>query len=496
MEKAKEIKRDSVKKSSIFNISIKLLTYLIPLVLSPYLYRTLTFTGMGTYEYQYAYVTYFILIANFGFDTYGTKIISQSASKPELLNKRFWSILYAKLTLGITSLLVYFGFVFAGVFGNSSTYISYTILSMFILSAMTDISFLYQGIEKFQGVALRTGIIKLLNLILIFIFIKSPNDYLLYVSIMSGSSLFSSLIMFLPLRKYVSKPKFNKDLVIMDIKKSSAFFVTALAISLYTTMQKTILGLLTSDVEVGYFSSAMKIKDVVTSLSYAIITVFYSRISFLISEGKKKESIELIYKVFNVIFDITLPACVGLICVANVFMPLYFGSDASNAVFMLIASSFSIPLVGFSNIICNNYLLPNSMLKKTNFIYILTTFFNLIITYILVTTIGGNGAAISVSITELFVVILCIQHSRKEISYFTVFDKGIKAFTASIIMGTIYISINQLLINFISTNKAMVIMIILSIIIYYGLMLLFKDEIIYNYTKLFLIKIKRKLSKK
>ena len=49
VEQQKEIKRDSLKKSSIFNITIKLLTYLIPLILSPYVYRVLTFSGVGSY---------------------------------------------------------------------------------------------------------------------------------------------------------------------------------------------------------------------------------------------------------------------------------------------------------------------------------------------------------------------------------------------------------------------------------------------------------------
>lgn len=492
----KEIKRDSIKKSSIFNISIKLLTFLIPLILSPYLYRTLNFEGMGTYEYQYSYVTYFSLIANFGFDTYGTKIISQSASKPELLNKRFWSILYAKLTLGCISLLAYFSFVFAGVFGNSSTYVSYTILSMFIVSTMTDISFFYQGIEKFQGIALRTGFIKILNLVLIFIFIKSPSDYLLYVLIMSGSYLLASLIMFLPLKKYITKPTFSKSLIVLDIKKASAFFITALAISLYTTMQKTILGLLTNDTEVGYFSSAIKIKDVVTSLSYAIVTVFYSRISFLLSEGKKEESIQLIYKLFNIVYDITLPACIGLICVSEVFMPLYFGSGGTNAVNMLIYSSFSIPIIGMSSIITNAYLLPSNKLRKTNIIYLCTSVFNLAISYVLIKNFGGNGAAIAVTLTELFATLFNIYYSKKDINYTTALDRGSKAFSASLIMGICYFFINKLLTRFISANKSMLIMIIISVLIYYFLMLLFKDDIIFGYSKLIFIKLKGKLQKK
>ncbi len=112
-------------------------------------------------------------------------------------------------------------------------------------------------------------------------------------------------------------------------------------------MDSTILGLMKGDSVVGYFSSASKIKDVVTSINYAIIPVIFSRMSFLISQGKDEEAKNLIYKTFNVIMDITLPCMLGIICVSDVFMPLYFGSDGSNAVLMMDILPLSLPFIAF-----------------------------------------------------------------------------------------------------------------------------------------------------
>lgn len=492
VEQQKEIKRDSLKKSSIFNITIKLLTYLIPLILSPYVYRVLTFSGVGSFTYQNAYVNYFTLVAAFGFADYGTKRISTATKNPDELNRRFWSVFFSKQFLGVGCLLVYFIMVFCHVFGDSSNDIAYVIFALNILSTMLDVSFFYQGIENFKAIAIRSAIIKVINLILIFCLVKSPDDYLTYVGIMCGCAVLSSLIMFLPLRKYIKKPTFNIKMMGMDVKNATLFFISALAISLYTTMDSTILGLMKGDSAVGYFSSASKIKDVVTSINYAIIPVIFSRMSFLISQGKDEEAKNLIYKTFNVIMDITLPCVLGIICVADVFMPLYFGSDGSNAVLMMDILALSLPFIAFSSIINYSYIIPKEKMKLSNAIYLCAGILNIIVVYLLVKFIGKDGIAYAVLFTEAFVAIVFIYYSHLYIDFKKVIKTMIKPLDASLIMAVVYLLGNKVLTKFISANKAMVLMIVVSVIVYSLFLYLFKDEFAYPLANKYLAKIKSK----
>lgn len=484
----KVIKRDSLKKSSLFNIVIKLLTYLIPLVLSPYLYRTLTFTGVGTFTFQSAYVAYFTLIATFGFNEYGTKRISTATEDPKELNRRFWSIFFSKQILGLACLLVYFTMVATHVFGDSSNDISYYVLSLNIVATMLDITFLYQGVEKFKSISLRTAFIKIINLVLIFVFVKKPEDYLIYVWIMTTSTVLSSVIMFLPLHKYVGKPSMEYKAFFLDIKGAFAFFVSALAISLYTTIDSTILGLLTDQTQVGYFSSAIKIKEIVTSISFAIVPIIFSRVSYLVSIKKEVEARELTYKTFNIILDFSIPCMFGIICVANVFMPLYFGADAINAVTMLIISSVSLPLISMSLIINNAYFLPKNKITTANMIYISAAIFNLVVAYLFINLFGPNGIAVAMVATELFVAILCMYYSSKDIDYKRVLKTVLKPFDAALIMATIYFVLNNIIAPRIGNNLSMVILIGLSIIIYPSFLFLFKDDFFNNLIKKYLAK--------
>lgn len=481
-----EVKRDSLKKSSIFNIVIKLLTYLIPLVLSPYLYRTLTFTGVGTYTYQSAYVNYFMLIAAFGFADYGTKRISTATKDSDELNKRFWSIFFAKQLLGILSLAIYFALVFAHVFGDSSTTVAYSVLSLGIISTMFDVTFIYQGIENFKAIAIRTTAIKVLNLILIFCLVKSPSDYLTYVWIMMGSNMLSALVMFVPLRKYIKKPVFEFKMMLIDFKKSLSFFLASAAVTLYTTLKSTILGLMVDDTAVGYLSSATKMRDVVSSVTGAIIPIFYSRISYLIKCNKEEEAKNLTYRLFNAVMDFVLPATAGLICVSSVFMPLYFGDGGSNAVFLLNVISLTIPITATSGILVYCFIYPQDKNILVNVTTAIAVVIAVVSTILFIKLWGYNGIGYALLIIECWITGVYMYYSHKYIDFKKVLKNIIKPFDASLCMTVFYLGGNYILTKFISANKSMVIMIILCVIFYALLLYLFKDEFFYPLAKKYL----------
>ena len=477
------VKRDSLKKSSFFNILIKVFAYIIPLILSPYLYRTLNVSGIGEYTFQYSYVSYFMLVAAFGFDSYGSKAITTATNSKEEMTKRFWSVYYAKLFLGTVCLIIYFSMVFSHVFGDSSSIVSYCVLSLFIVGTMTDVTFLFTGIEKFQSISLRTLFIKLVNLVLIFIFVHKETDFLAYVIIMSASFLLSSLAMYFPLHKYIGKPVFHGLNIWEDIKGASFFLIPSLAVTAYSTFGKTILGLFYDSTQVGYYESAVKVESVITSISYAVVPILLARNSYLIAIGRQKESDELISKGFNALMDLALPACVGVFCISDVFVPLFFGSADAQAIPMLKIACFAIPFVVISGIVNYAYLIPRGKLKQVNIIPLIVCAFSFVCNLLTIRFIGPNGAAISLLFTEILSAVIFFFCSRKDINYRVILKKIIKPFDSALIMGIFYFLANKILTMFFSVNVSMVICIILCAILYGVLLILFKDDFCYQYYK-------------
>lgn len=214
--------------------------------------------------------------------------------------------------------------------------------------------------------------------------------------------------------------------------------------------------------------------------------------SFLISQGKDEEAKNLIYKTFNVIMDITLPCVLGIICVADVFMPLYFGSDGSNAVLMMDILALSLPFIAFSSIINYSYIIPKGKMKLSNAIYLCAGILNIIVVYLLVKFIGNDGIAYAVLFTEAFVAIVFTYYSHLYIDFKKVMKTMIKPLDASLIMAVVYLLGNKVLTKFISANKAMVLMIVVSVIVYSLFLYLFKDEFAYPLANKYLAKIKSK----
>jgi O-antigen/teichoic acid export membrane protein len=491
--------RDSLKKSSFFNILMKFVIYLIPLITTPYLYRTLTVAGVGTFSYQYAYVTYFMLVALFGFNEYGTKEISSVSDDKAKMSERFWSIFSAQLVMGVGCLLVYFILVFCHVFGDASENLSYCLLSLFIIGNTMDITFFYQGIEKFQSIAIRTLLIKVLNLAFIFIFVHSASDYLPYVAIMSISWLLSNGIMFIPLFKYINKPTFKNVFLFKDIRNSAIFFVSALAITLYSTFGKTILGLLYDNTQVGYFESATKIRDVINSVAFAVVPVVFSRNTYLITAGRKEEAKELLYKTFNATMDFVLPATVGLVCTASVFVPWFFGTEDAPAIPMMIIIAFVIPLVSTTRILDMAYYLPNGKMKTVNIVLVSVAAVSLAMNYLMIKYIGPNGAAWATLATEFLSAVFFLFFCRKEIDIRRIFKSLIKPFDAALIMGIVYYLISTVLASH-SAKLVMVIDVIVCVLLYGTLLLLFKDDFLYpqfiKYKTAFKSKLASKKAKK
>ena len=104
----KLFKTKSIKINAIFNAIYQILSMLVPLITAPYISRVLGPDNNGIYSYFYSIVTYFVLVATFGFADYGTKAIAEVRDDREKRSKTFFSIMLNKLFLGVLTILALF----------------------------------------------------------------------------------------------------------------------------------------------------------------------------------------------------------------------------------------------------------------------------------------------------------------------------------------------------------------------------------------------------
>mgnify|MGYP002622092107 CR=1 FL=1 len=253
------LKKQSIKKNFFYQVVYQGLIYVIPLVLSPFLTRTLLEKSLGIYSYVNSIASYFVILAMLGIAKYGQRVVSQASDNSELLRKQFWSLYYLHGLISIVSLIAYCLFIKFFIREYRNIYI---IEGIFVLSAFFDITWLFYGLENFRSVVIKNTIVKILELILCFALVKKPNDLWIYTFINSGAILLGQIIM-IPQAVRLVKPIYvSKSEVRNHIKPMLMLSVSVIAISLYTVFDKTLIGLITTKENVAFYEYANKIINI------------------------------------------------------------------------------------------------------------------------------------------------------------------------------------------------------------------------------------------
>ncbi|WP_172994327.1 oligosaccharide flippase family protein, partial [Lactobacillus helveticus] len=173
------MKKRSLGINAFLNSFRSILNLLFPLITFPYISRVLSVKGVGIYNFANTYVSYFLLIAGLGIATYavreGAKYrdnrekISIFSSQVFTINVYFTIIAYVLL---LASLII---------FGNLHNYVSsILIFSLQILFTTIGTEWIYIIFEDYSYITIRNIVFKILSIFLLFLLVKTPNDYLQY----------------------------------------------------------------------------------------------------------------------------------------------------------------------------------------------------------------------------------------------------------------------------------------------------------------------------
>ena len=391
----------NIKKNFIYNVLYQILILILPLITVPYVSRVLGAKGIGIYSYTYAIVYYFMLIAMLGINNYGNRTIAKVRENKELLSKNFLSIYTIQLIMSISMIILYFAYL---VLFNHKYMDIAMIQIIYLISCMFDINWFFFGLEKFKITVTRSTILKLLSLILIFIFVKTKNDLWLYTLIMAGSALLSQLLLIPFLLKEINYIRINKNDIKKHIKPCLILFIPVIAVSLYKVMDKIMIGVLSNISEVGYYEQAEKIINIPLGIVTALGTVLSPRISNLISKGKNSEIINYIEKSITFMMFLAFPICFGLIAISSDFIPIFLGNDFIKSSTLIYYLAVTILSISFANTIRTAYLIP----KEKDKIFIISiiggAIINLTINAILIPNFASIGACIGTIFAEFFVM--------------------------------------------------------------------------------------------
>ncbi len=117
-------------------------------------------------------------------------------------------------------------------------------------------------------------------------------------------------------RKFVHI-SFQKLLLKKYVKPFFMLGVYLLLTSMYTSFNVTFLGFVSGDMQVGYYSTSVKLFNIILALFSAFTGVMLPRMSLLIESGKMDEFKSLLYKSVDVLFCISVPLVIFTVVMAR-----------------------------------------------------------------------------------------------------------------------------------------------------------------------------------
>lgn len=403
----------SVRKNYLYTTGYQVLLIIIPFITIPYLSRVIGPSGIGVYAYSYSIATYFALFAKLGLTNYGVRSIARVKDKSSELNKTFSSIYYSQLIMSLILVIAYFSYLLLFDTQDSKTSL---ILSIYVISVAFDIDWVYFGIENVKSLMLRNVVIKVLMTVAIFSFVKHENDLWLYALIISVGTLTSYLILWFNSKSNIRLVKVKKNDIIEHFTPSLKLFIPILAMSVYRTMDKIMVGQLSSMEQVGYYENAEKVIYMLMGFIASLGKVTMPRITHMLNSGHEERSKIYIRKSMNFIIMLTSALSFGIAAIANDFTPIFFGIDFLESAPLMQYLSITILIVGWANVLRTQYLIP---LEKDN-IYILSITFgallNLLINLLLISKLGAMGAVVGTIIAEFAVAVTQTLYINKEFS--------------------------------------------------------------------------------
>lgn len=470
--------KKSIAKNYIYNLVYQILLMILPLITTPYISRVIGAEGIGIYSYTISITTYFILFGTLGISMYAQREIAYVQSDIKKRSKVFWEIIiFRAITVSISMIIFYFVFVSRGEYA-----IYYKVLMIEIFATCFDISLLFQGLEEFKKILFRNIIVKLISIICIFTFIKGPQDIIKYFVIYVISTFVGNLSLWFYLPKYIEKVKFSELEIFRHIKPTFVLFIPQIATQIYTVLDKTMIGTIIVDKsEVGYYEQAQKIVKLILTIITSLGTVMLPRIANKFANGKKEEIKDNILNSLNFVYFLSIPMIVGIIIVADLFIPMFLGEGYQKSTLIVCVISPIILMIGLSNVVGVQYLLPTKKQKEYTISVIGGAVINFLLNIVLIQKFMSVGAAIATVIAETVVTVIQLYTVRKEFNIKSIFKLSRNYLLASFIM-LIVISILKKLLTNCSLNIIVItfIIAIVGIFIYSIILLILKDRYLKN----------------
>lgn len=433
----------SIRKNAAFNVMKTAMSMLFPLITFPYASRILSPEGIGKVNFANSIVAYFTLISGLGIEFYGIREGAKVRHDKDKLSKLTMELFLLNL---ISTVVSY------GLFAISLIFVpklfDYRLLllvcSSTIVFSPLSLHWLYGALEEYKFVAIRSMAIQLVSLVFLFVFVRTQDDYVIYACMTVISAVGANVCNLIHARKFVSVRVKEKLNIVQHVKPVMFFFGSALAVSVFSMLDTSMLGFLTDDAQVGYYSAATKLVRMIRDLFPAVFTTLLAKLSIESASDSKTELQSVIEKTLNFIMALSFPIIAGLLIFGEPVLLLLSGEKYIPAIPTL---NILIPMILFSA--WSGFLGGGTMLSSPGKegLYLLCevsgAVLNVCLNFLMIPFWKSFGAGFATLLTEFAFAIIFTCVNRKNIFFARLAVPFFQYLASTVLMAVVCYLINM-----------------------------------------------------
>lgn len=305
--------------------ALQIVSYIIPMINLPYLSRVLGADKFGLVFFAFAVMQYFIILSDFGFNLSATREIAVNRHNQNNLSNIFSSVIFSKFLLIIISFCILLLCILFFPKFHSEWQIFLLSFLMVVGNALYPVWF-FQGMERMKYITFLKILAHIIFLLLIFVFVKDENDYMVVPLLNSMGFIISGLLgIFIAIRNFgikLYKPKLFS--LKKQLKYSAEFFLSRISVSIMSNTNSVCLGLIGSNISVGFYVAAEKISQAIDGIQSPLIQALYPFVA-------KNKNIKLFKKIFYLMLFIYTLIGIFIFVFAKDIIVIFYGQHMEDA---------------------------------------------------------------------------------------------------------------------------------------------------------------------
>lgn len=469
----------NIKQNSIFNILKILSTAVFPLVTFPYVTRVLGVENVGRINFGESLISYINLLASLGISSYAIRECAKVKDNKNALSKIGSELFSINLLATIFAYIILFSILFF-----STSIVEYRkllmIQSLSVLLLTLGADWLNTAMEDLRYVSVRTFFFQIIAIVLMFIFVRKPEDYYRYAVIMLVSSSLGNLVNIFYRAKYCNL-HFTFHI---ELKKHFLpicfMFSSLISQIIYTNSDIIMIKFFHDENHVGIYSVSVKIYNIVNMFVASINIVILPKLSGFFKEKNYSEANKILRFGLNFIVVLGLPCIVALNLLASRIIELIAGKDFISGSLSLHTLTIALAFSFVGGFFGSGVLIASGKEKIGLISSAVGAVSNLTLNFIFIPKYGITAAAATTAVSEFFAMCIVLAYMDKNVHINSIYELFIKPIIACIVMATTILVISQ----FIQKNNLTTsVLIVCGMFSYLFTLLITKEKFLITFLK-------------